>query len=286
MKFLIFVIALIFLSVFLFAFKPAIAPGSSDGIIAPYYKREAFRNQLPPVSQIATSTSALEQKQIKLPILMYHYVEKNMPKDSLIRKKLTINPAIFERQLVTLKQAGYKFYFVREIPDLISGKIGLAKNSVVLTFDDGYKDFYTVVLPLLKKYQAKATVFVINNTIGGRAYLDTEQIKELIDSGFVEIGSHTLDHVALKDKSALEQRRQIEESKINLEKRFNIKINTFAYPYGSFSLDTAEIVRGAGFSCAVSVITGKEQSENNLYYLSRLRPGGQTGKNLLDLITH
>ena len=101
----------------------------------------------------------------------------------------------------------------------------------------------------------------------------------------MKIGSHTLDHVVLKEKTKLEQRRQIEESKINLEKQFNIKINTFAYPYGSFSAETAEIVKRAGFSCAASVIAGDKQSENNLYFLSRLRPGDRVGKNLLNLVS-
>ena len=252
-----------------------------DKIIAPYYKAESFKkpNKLPIASKSVKSVSA---KAINLPILMYHYVEDTMPKQSLIRKKLTINPKIFEEQLKSLSDAGFKFYFVRDIPGMLSGQIKPDKKSVVLTFDDGYKDFYSVVLPLLKKYQAKATVYVITNTIGGEIYLSDADLKELRDSGIVEIGSHTLDHVMLKEKSGQEAERQIVESKKGLEKRLGIIINTLAYPYGSFSAETVKLVQAAGYTAAVSVIPGRLQSADNLFYLSRLRPGERVGKELVN----
>ena len=253
-------------------------------IIAPYYKPEVFENQLPPNKKAAPSASLLKQAEVKMPILMYHYVGENIPGQSLIRKKLTINPKIFEEQLKDLTGAGYEYYFAADMPDIISGRLKPGKRSIILTFDDGYKDFYTLAFPLLKKYRAKATVFVITNTIGGQAYLDSAQIKELISSGLVEIGSHTLDHVALKEKPLLEQKRQIEESKIFLEKRFNIKINAFAYPYGSFSEETVKLVEAAGYKAAASVISGRRQSNSNLFYLSRLRPEDRAGKIFLDFV--
>jgi len=65
------------------------------------------------------------------------------------------------------------------------------KNSVILTFDDGYEDFYTVVFPLLKKYNVKAVVYIISSRINKKGYLKDWQIKELDASGLVEIGNHT-----------------------------------------------------------------------------------------------
>lgn len=262
---------------------------ASNKIIAPYYRPEVFKKseqlkRLPAAGFATSSSPSIKSKTINLPILMYHYIEKEVPQESLIRKKLTISPQIFENQLKSLNAAGYEYYFASVAPAIIAGKIKPARPAVILTFDDGYADFYSVGLPFLKKYKAKATVYVIANAIGGKVYLSGAEIKELIASGLVEIGSHTLDHVALKERTELEQRRQIEESKIILEKKFNIKINTFAYPYGSFSAKTADLVRAAGYGSAVSVIAGRRQAAENLFYLSRLRPGDRIGKQLIDFL--
>lgn len=69
----------------------------------------------------------------------------------------------------------------------------LAKSTknIVLTFDDGYEDFYNIVFPLLQKYNAKAAVYIIGSRIDKTGYLKSWQIKEMDDSGLVEIGNHT-----------------------------------------------------------------------------------------------
>lgn len=64
-------------------------------------------------------------------------------------------------------------------------------KNMVLTFDDGYDDFYDVVFPILKQYNAKAAVYVIGSEIDKTGYLKSWQIKEMDQSGFVEIGNHT-----------------------------------------------------------------------------------------------
>jgi peptidoglycan/xylan/chitin deacetylase (PgdA/CDA1 family) len=255
-----------------------------------YYDHSAFvkpaglKRSQSTLDQTKAINLATTTPEIKIPILMYHYIEKTLPKESAMRQGLTVDPKIFEEQLKTLTAAGFKFYFVKDIPGIISGKNKADSKNVVLTFDDGYKDFYEQAFPLIKKYQVKATVYVITNTIGSPAYLNELQIKALIDSGLVEIGSHTLDHVKLRAKNFLEQKRQIEESKIRLEKMFGLKIYSLAYPYGSFSADSVAITEKAGYTCAVSVLPGKMQSTENLFYLSRLRPRLRIGQALIDFI--
>jgi peptidoglycan/xylan/chitin deacetylase (PgdA/CDA1 family) len=256
-------------------------------IIPPYYSPEVFQKPkfIGRLPQAAVATSTVPSyKYVNLPILMYHYIEYTPEKADLIRKRLTINPTIFEKQLITLKQAGYQTYFVRDIPNILSGSLKPAEKSLVLTFDDGYKDFYTIAFPLLKKYQMKATVYIIYDTIGGQAYLDSEQIKELINSGLVEIGSHTLDHVYLSKMPLSLADKQIKESKLELEKKFKIKVSTFAYPYGAFSAEIIKLVEQAGYTAAVSVIAGRLQSEENLFYLSRLRSSDRFGPQLINFI--
>lgn len=243
-------------------------------IIAPYYSAKEF-NTPKDVLQAAATMSA-ENKQpttYKIPIIMYHYVEYVKDINDTIRKKLDISPNLFEGELKALNEANYKWYFARDIPEILSGKVITAPKSIVLTFDDGYEDFYTDVYPILKKYQAKATIYVINDFINRKGFLTDNELQELAKSDLIEIGSHTLDHLYLKTVSRVIAEKQIKESKKLLEDKLGIKIMTFAYPYGAFNQDTVNIVTDAGFTAAVSVIPGSLQSETNLMYLSRIRPG-------------
>jgi peptidoglycan/xylan/chitin deacetylase (PgdA/CDA1 family) len=130
----------------------------------------------------------------------------------------------------------------------------------------------------------RATLYVIYDYIGRKGFLNEQQIRELIDSDLVEIGSHTLDHVYLKVAPKNYADRQIIESKKKFEERFGIKISTFAYPYGAFNDDNIETVQKAGYTAAVSVISGEMQSKDNLFYLSRIRPGLFTPSSMIRVI--
>jgi len=250
----------------------------SNNIVAPYYDRSIFQKPLE-FDQIAATSSITLRNEARhnLPIIMYHYVEYVADAGDLIRKKLDISPDNFERQLKAFKNAGFEGYFVRDIDNFLKDKNSFSSNKIFLTFDDGYEDFYSSAFPLLKKYNLKATVYIIDNYIGKKGYLGGKEIKELIDSRLVEIGSHTLNHIYLKQAPSTLARREIFESKKNLEDKFGIKVETFAYPYGAFTRETVDLVKEAGYTAAVSVILGKYQSTENLYYLSRIRGGFFSG---------
>lgn len=247
-------------------------------IIPPYYEKKSFSIPKDIVVKKITKES------IRLPILMYHYIEYIKDVNDIIRKRLDISPDIFESHLKTLQREKYDTYFVKDIPDILEGKIPYASKSAVLTFDDGYEDFYTIVFPLLKKYQMKATIYIIYDNIGRRGFLDEKEIRELIGSGLVEIGSHTLDHIYLKLSPKTVAKKQIFESKKLLEERFGIKVFTFAYPYGAFSQEVVNMVKEAGYKAAVSVIPGVYQSDENRYFLSRIRPGVFTAKTMIEVL--
>jgi peptidoglycan/xylan/chitin deacetylase (PgdA/CDA1 family) len=249
-----------------------------DNIVAPYYEKSSL--ELPD----GLKKKDIGQSKIKVPIIMYHYVEYVQDAGDLIRKRLDIVPALFEGHLQALKKANYETYYVKDIPQIFDGSIHYSTHSAVLTFDDGYEDFYTDVFPLLKKYHMRATLYVIYDYIGRKGFLNEQQIRELIDSDLVEIGSHTLDHIYLKVAPKNYADRQIIESKKKFEERFGIKISTFAYPYGAFNDDNIETVQKAGYTAAVSVISGEMQSRDNLFYLSRIRPGLFTPSTMIRVI--
>lgn len=234
----------------------------------PYYE-EADLN--PPASILNKKSE--RNISFRIPIIMYHYVEYVKDQGDTIRKSLNIQPHNFEMQLKTLKANDYETFFVKDIPDILKGNIVVVSKSAVLTFDDGYDDFYYNVFPLLKKYYARATLYVINNYIGKKGFVTEKQLKEMTDSDLVEIGSHTLNHFYLKNVTKATAKMEIEESKKELEKMLGIQVKTFAYPYGAFDEQALELVKEASFSAAVSVLPGVNQSEDNLYFFNRIRAG-------------
>ena len=233
---------------------------------------------------LITPTAIPRPASIHLPIIMYHYVEYVKDPGDTIRKSLDIVPSAFEAQLKVLSEGGYKTYFVKEIPDILLGKTKYDNQGVILSFDDGYEDFYTSVLPLLKKYNVKATLYIVLDFIGRKGFLNEKELSEIVSSGLVEIGSHTLNHRYLKELPVDIQKQEIFQSKEELEKLFKVPVTTFAYPYGAYDDNTIKLVKEASYSAAVSVIKGEEQSNNNLFSLYRIRAGSATGNNMIKVL--
>ncbi|MCX6816846.1 MAG: polysaccharide deacetylase family protein [Candidatus Beckwithbacteria bacterium] len=223
-----------------------------------------------------------ESETVKVPILIYHYVEYVKDEGDTIRKSLNITPNIFEKQIQTLLDNSYSFIFIDELADYLDGKVKLAPKPIILTFDDGYEDFYTVVLPILTKHNVKATVYIVPGFLDKLNAMTSKQIQEVANSGLVEIASHTVHHINLKYESAKIAEAEIIDSKNKLEQLIAKRVNNFAYPYGGFNEETIKLLKEAGYRTAVTDTNGSYQSEVNRYYLYRLRPGAKTGKELID----
>lgn len=220
----------------------------------------------------------------RIPILLYHYVEYVKDKGDKIRISLNIEPDIFDLQVKTLKDDGYTFMTTAEVPDILRGTAKLPKKPVILTFDDGYRDFYEYVFPILKKYQVKAVAYIVPGFLDEPNNLTHRQLKEIADSNLVEIAAHSVNHVYLRGLDEKRVKYEVEQSKQMLEKELNIPVVSFAYPYGAFDLKAMDIVKDAGFKSAVSTIPGIDEGVQNAYFLYRLRPGVMSGKTLLDFL--
>lgn len=218
---------------------------------------------------------------IRVPILMYHYIEFADPNDKT-RASLTTSPYTLDIQVKTLKEAGYTFLTAGELSQVLDGKKYLPENPIVLTFDDGYRDFYTYAYPILKKYNVKATQYVISGFLGNPNHLLQSQLEEIAKDTNIEIGAHTVHHVWLKGQSEKTAFDEIYKSKIALEKIIGKPVVSFAYPYGAFDLSAIEQTKEAGFSSAVSTIPGIMQRQEHRFFLYRLRPGGRSGEELLN----
>lgn len=168
------------------------------------------------------------QRQYMPVVLMYHLVEETPFTEN---DALFVTPEDFEAQLRALAEAGYTFLFADEYGPTDT-------PSVVLTFDDGYEDNYTIALPLLQKYGAKATVFVAVNLLGREHYLTEQQVRALADSACVHIGSHTMNHARLGKLDADAMTQELSNSQAALRAMTGQSIRALAYPNGSFRADT------------------------------------------------
>lgn len=245
---------------------------------------EIHQRKIPPDVRAQIKKEPSVSETLKVPILMYHYVEYVQDKNDKTRRSLDTSPGTLEEQIKTLISAGYTFMTNTELADVLDGKKTLPAKPILLTFDDGYRDFYTDAFPILKKYNVKATAYLISGFLNRPNHLLGSEVDEIIKSGLVEIGAHTIHHVWLKGGSVKTVSSEISQSKSMLEQEFHIPVVSFAYPYGAFDSQAIQLVKDAGFRLAVSTIPGDTQSQTNRYFLFRLRSGGRTGQALLNFL--
>ncbi|MDO8657863.1 MAG: polysaccharide deacetylase family protein [Candidatus Levybacteria bacterium] len=246
-----------------------------------YSKIFSVASKNEPASSVSTP---IPLKSLHAPILIYHYVEYVQDEKDTIRKSLNILPHIFIKQIETLKNAGYTFITASELIDIMDGKINTPQKPILITFDDGYRDFYTDVFPILKKYNVKITAYIVSGFLDKLNYMFTWQLEEIAKSGLVEIGAHTVHHYALGGLNPILAKSEIEDSKKRLEELTNLSVVSFAYPNGSFDDPAQKLVKEAGFKSAVTTIHGLEVNENNKFSLYRIHPGNKTDDYLLNFI--
>lgn len=208
-------------------------------------------------------------KNLSMPILMYHHIRDfNDPNDQ-IGINLSVSPQKFADQLDLIKSKGYTTI---TFSNLETGNI--PTKPIVLTFDDGYKNFYQNAYPELKKRGMVGTVFVITQDIGKDQYMDEKEIKEINANG-IEIGSHTLSHPDLSKLSSDRAEKEISNSKKTLESLTDNQIISFCYPSGKFSEETTQILKNASYKYAVTT-KSKLTTFENLFELNRYRVNSDT----------
>lgn len=203
------------------------------------------------------------------PVLMYHSIGESLGRPYAY---LYVTPAQFEEQVKYMADNGYTFLFPDEMY-----YADRCEKPVVITFDDGYVDNFDQALPVLKRYNAKATVFVAGSNIDQQWMLTKQQIRQMADSGLVNIGSHTLAHGDLTKLDGAALQEEMAGSQWLLEKITGKKITNIAYPFGKFN-DAVIAQAKRYFACGFSVNKG---SEGNLYTLRRVTVDGRDGLDVL-----
>jgi peptidoglycan/xylan/chitin deacetylase (PgdA/CDA1 family)/GT2 family glycosyltransferase len=213
----------------------------------------------------------------RLPILMYHQVSTTGP-DSLTRWR--ISPTAFEEQIRYLRDAGYYSVTFDDWRVAQQTKQPLPGRGIILTFDDGYLDFYTDAFPILRRYGFSATVFLVAERIGQNntwdaAYgesvplLDGLHIAELQQEG-IEFGSHSATHrplTGLSNKAIVEEAAR---SRAILTRALGKPPRSFAYPYGDTDPVVQHLIGACGYTFGLTCYAGFSQYQNSLLALSRI----------------
>jgi peptidoglycan/xylan/chitin deacetylase (PgdA/CDA1 family) len=194
-----------------------------------------------------------------IPILTYHKV------DTKFEFGITrVSPSQFERHIKFFNDQGYKALTVSEARNLKRGE----DKFICITFDDGYEDVFFYAFPILKKYNFKATVFVVSNFVGKMndwdfgfsikfKHLNWEQIKILFDNGW-EIGSHSASHRALTFLSDEEIKFEVESSKYEIEKNLGVVVKSFAPPFSRYDENVVRIALDCGYEGVYALTNGRK----------------------------
>lgn len=209
-------------------------------------------------------------------ILMYHRVTESREFD-----QLTVTPGRFAEQMSILAAAGNVVSLKEAVESLQKGA-AVAKNSVVITFDDGYLDNLEQALPILERYQLPASIFVTTDFAahtsshprysdegGSRLHLDWAQLRELVSHPLITLGSHTVSHPYLQSVDDSQSREEITESASILEKELGIPMDYFCYPSGDYGARELNTIRDSAYQAAVTVAPGVNRHTQSLLELNR-----------------
>lgn len=224
---------------------------------------------------------------VRVPILAYHKV------GPIAYSSYWVQTDMFRRQMRALRAYGYTPVTLQDVMNFRAGLAVPPAKPVVITFDDGYDNWYTEAFPVLSdpSVQMKAAYCIATGRIGGNNSWDAgdcnpiinmltwEQIQELHASGLIDFQSHTVTHpvlpnLATKNPSSLQM--ELRDSKATIESRLGKSCDFIVYPYGLYSLDVQRAARDAGYFAGVTTLGGIENSCADKWALKRLSIGFST----------
>ena len=181
----------------------------------------------------AVSIQPVEPETLSFPVFIYHNSSEDEPdySDGLIVPELFVKPSEFEKQIKYLSDNNYTFCTFDDWYDLYD-----IEKPVFITFDDGYEENYTEIFPILQKYNAKITLFLVTDP-DKEKILTLDMIREMSDSGLVKFESHTMTHVNLTQISSDGEKLadELRNSKLKIEEMTGKRVIALAYPHGKYN---------------------------------------------------
>lgn len=222
----------------------------------------------------------MNTSQYKLPVLLYHRVVNNRYEAG--HHNIYIKRENLVKQFDYLRANGYITITFRDFHE--NKQIDPYKK-IILTFDDGYVDNYTLLFPLLKEYGFKAVIFLVTQLkrnewgiVEGEPAIDMmneQQIKEMDDYG-IEFGGHTQTHADLLRLSGEAVKMEVAGCKKDIEKIINKEVISFSYPFGGVNENIKRIVRETGYYYGISTDTGPGVFTDDLMQIKRVEVSCKT----------
>jgi peptidoglycan/xylan/chitin deacetylase (PgdA/CDA1 family) len=217
----------------------------------------------------------------RVPILMYHSVSDNLFGKSHPYYQINTSPAVFANQMRWLRANGYRTLDLTQMWTAMESGQDLSKT-VVITFDDGYRDFYTDAFDAMRQCGFTATIFLATDRIKdspvrieGVDYLTWSEVSELHAAG-IRFGSHTVTHPDLRSLGPDQIGYEVGYSKEVIEQKIGAPVESFSYPFAfpeedkNFTQFLVDILENQGFENGVSTIIGRASKNHNHFYLPRL----------------
>lgn len=221
-----------------------------------------------------------------VPILMYHSISNDV---ETVHPYFRVNtsPCVFDSHMQYLYDNGYSVINVEEALNIITrGNSNLSDDMLaryaVVTFDDGFSDFYFNAFPILQKYGFSATVFLPTSFIGApsryfkeKQCLSWSEVRELSHNG-IYFGSHTVNHLQLTTLTPNEMEYEITISKNTIEDQINTAVDSFSYPYAfpehdkDFIRVLCKMLEECGYQNGVSTRIGTARKNDNRFLLRRI----------------
>lgn len=221
----------------------------------------------------------VDKKKYEVPVVMYHRVINKSENEGIHGTYIYEN--IFREHMKYLKDNNFSVITFEDLNNIgWRNRFDKNKKYIIITFDDGYVDNYELAFPILKKFNFKATIFLMGESTynewdvkadGEKSFplMSVEMIKEMQDYG-IEFGAHTFNHPKLNKLSNDEIKHQIVDVKKPLEEKIGREIITFAYPYGILNDYAKKMVEEAGYTFGVATDSGSVCLSDDLYQIRRI----------------
>ena len=214
----------------------------------------------------------------KVVVLVYHHLLKDSENKNKINAAI-VSVENFEKQMKYLHNNGYKTITIQALNNYLKYGKSLPKKSVLITFDDGYKSNYVYAYPILKKYNFKASIFMITGSIpdipqpfnpNRLSFMSKGEIVKSKDVFELACHTHSLHKLEKNRKSALlnSEKKTIAKD-LRMSKQL-IYTKFFAYPHGQYNKHIKNILKEEGFELAFTVKKGSVSKQSNRFELNRV----------------
>jgi peptidoglycan/xylan/chitin deacetylase (PgdA/CDA1 family) len=221
-------------------------------------------------------------RMVGIPVLMYHSVSEPENNGRHPYYETAIAPKVFAEQMRFLFQQGYRTISLDQAVQYARSGAMPSAPCVVLTFDDGFEDFYQQAFPILTEFKYVATVYLPTQFIGEErcqfkklACLNWAEVRELHANG-VTFGSHTSSHQQLATLSNRQIQIELQESKEIIEDKLGCPVESFSYPYAfpemdqSFKAMLRDMLVAQGYKNGVTTVIGTAWADSDAFFLPRL----------------